>query len=52
MEGAQSRGLSTVASSNSFSKSVISHFDRGKFSCNMDFFPFFLPLTDRKIVVP
>lgn len=38
MEDAQSRGLSTVASSNSSSKSVISHFDRDKLSCNMAFF--------------
>ena len=43
MEGAQSRGLSTVASSNYFSKSVISHFDRGKFSCNMNSFFFLTP---------
>ena len=43
MEGAQSRGLSTLASSNSFSKSVISHFDRDKLSCNMDFFFFLTP---------
>ena len=52
MEGAQSKGLSTVASSNSFSKSVISHFDRGKFSCNMDFFLFSYPSLTEKLWFP
>jgi hypothetical protein len=49
MEDTQSRGLSTVASSNSFSNTVISDYDRGKLSCNV---ALFLPLTDRNIVVP